>query len=76
MTKNWVHGVGHSLVCQILLQSVERAVIDPLHLLGPVLLGCCLLQLTFLSSMIVLQPHFFAKDGVVVFCVCLGTVQY
>ena len=28
----------------------------PLHLLGPVLLGCCRLQLTSLSSMIVLQP--------------------
>ena len=27
MTKDWVHGVGHSLVCQILLQIVVRAVI-------------------------------------------------
>ena len=27
MTKNWVHGVGHSPVCQILLQIVVRAVI-------------------------------------------------
>ena len=34
---------------QILLQIVVRAVI------GPVLLGCCRLQLTSLSSMIVLQ---------------------
>ena len=30
--------------------------LHPLHLLGPVLLGCCRLQLTFLSSMIMLQP--------------------
>ena len=29
--------------------------LHPLHLLGPVLLGCCRLQLTSLSSMIVLQ---------------------
>ena len=27
MTRNWVHGVGHSPVCQILLQTVMRAVI-------------------------------------------------
>ena len=45
-----------------------------LHQLGPVLLGCCRLQLSSLSSVIVL--HFFAKDGVVILCVCLGTVQY
>ena len=31
MTKDWVHGVGHSPVCQILLQIVVRAVIHPLH---------------------------------------------
>ena len=27
MTKDWAHGVGHSPVCQILLQTVMRAVI-------------------------------------------------
>ena len=27
MTKDWVHGVGHSPVCQILLQIVVRAMI-------------------------------------------------
>ena len=27
MTKDWVHGVGHSPICQILLQIVVRAVI-------------------------------------------------
>ena len=30
--------------------------LHPLHLLRPVLLGCCQLQLTSLSSVIVLQP--------------------
>ena len=30
--------------------------LHPLHLLGPVLLGCCRLQLTSLFSLIVLQP--------------------
>ena len=56
MTKDWVKGVGHSPVCQILLQIAVRAEIFPLHLLGPVLLGCCQLQLISLSSMVVLQP--------------------
>ena len=27
MTKDWVHGVGHSPICQVLLQNVIRAVI-------------------------------------------------
>ena len=47
-----------------------------LFLLGPVVLGCCRLQQTSLSSMILLHPPFFAKDGVVILCVRLGTVQY
>ena len=54
MTKDWVHGVGHSPVCQILLQIVVRAVITSSP--PAVLLGCRLLQLTSLSSVIVLQP--------------------
>ena len=29
MTKDWVHGVGHSAACQILLQIVVRAVVTP-----------------------------------------------
>ena len=36
--------------------SCERS-LHPLHLLGPVLLGCCRLQLTSLSTMIVLHPQ-------------------
>ena len=69
MTKDWVHGAGHSPVCQLLLQIVL------LHLLEPGLLGCCQLQLTSLSSMIVLQPPLLCErwDG---HLLCLGTVQY
>ena len=33
----------------------------PLHLLGPVLLGCCRLRLTSLSSVIVLRPPLLCK---------------
>ena len=40
--------------------SRER-LLHPLHLLRPVLLGCCRLQLTSLSSMIVLQPPFLCE---------------
>ena len=47
----------------------------PLHLLGPVLPGCCRLQLTSLSSMIVFSLHFCANDWVVILCVCPGTLQ-
>ena len=61
MTKDWVHGFDHSPACQILLQIVVRAVITFLHLLGPVLLGCCRLQLTSFLSMIVLQPPLLSK---------------
>ena len=53
MTKDWVHGVGHSAVCCRRL-SRERW-LRLLHLLGPVLLRCCQLQLTSLSSTIAPQ---------------------
>ena len=29
MTRDWVHGVGHSPVCQILLQIVTRTLLTP-----------------------------------------------
>ena len=73
MTKNWVHRVGHSPVCQILLQIAMTVMITsslPAYK-GTVLLGCCQLQLTSLSSMIVLQSPLLC-----ITCVCLGTVQY
>ena len=55
--------------------------LHPLHLLWPVLLRCCWLQLTSISSMIQslqynCSLHFFVKDGVVILYVCLGTIQY
>ena len=73
MTKDWVHGVCHSPVCQILLQIVVRAVITSSCLLGPILLGCCQFQLTPLSSIIVLQLLLLCEG----WGGCpLGTVQY
>ena len=56
MTKDWVHSVGHSPICQILSQIVVRAVITSSSPALTILLGCCRLQLTSLSSVIVLQP--------------------
>ena len=56
MTKDWVHSVGHSPICQILSQIVVRAVITSSPPASTILLGCCRLQLTSLSSVIVLQP--------------------
>ena len=51
--------------------------LHPLHLLGPALLGCCRLQLSFpFLQWFYCSLHFFAKDGVVILCVCLGTFQY
>ena len=58
MTKDWVHGDGHSPVCQIMLQIVVRAVITSSPPAWTSSAGMfCRLQLTFLSSMIVLQPQ-------------------
>ena len=55
MTKDLVHGAGHSPVCQILLQIVVRAVITSSPPAWTSSAGCCRLHLTSLSSMIVLQ---------------------
>ena len=55
MTKDWVHGVDHSPVCQILLQIVVKAVITSSPLARTSSAEMHRLQLTFLSSMIVLQ---------------------
>ena len=69
-------GLGQRVchVCQILSLIVVREVII-LHLRGPVLLGRCQLQLTSISSMIVLQTPLFSLRRMVVLCVCLGTVR-
>ena len=88
MTKDWVHGIGYSPVCQIFLQSVVRAVItssppawtSSVGMLSTPADKFCwdvvnsswppFLQWLYCSL------HYFAKDGVVVLCVCLGIVQY
>ena len=56
MTKDWVHEVGHPPVCKILLQIVVRVVITSSPPAWTSSVGICQLQLTSLSSMIVLQP--------------------
>ena len=56
MTKDWVHGVCHSSVCQILLQIVMSAVITSSSPAWTSSAGMLSTQLTSLSSMIVLQP--------------------
>ena len=56
MTKDWVHGVGHSSVCQILLQIVVRAVITSSQPAWTSSVGMLLTPDTSFSSMIVLQP--------------------
>ena len=53
--KDLVHGVGHSSVCQIMMQIVLRAVITSSPPAWTSSAGSCRLQLTSLSSMIVLQ---------------------
>ena len=56
MTKDWVHGVGHCAVCRSYCSLLWERWLHPLHQLGPVLMGCCRLQLTYLSSVILPQP--------------------
>ena len=56
MTNDWVHGFGHSPVCQILLLIVVRAVITSSSPAWTSSAGMLSLQPTFLSLMIVLQP--------------------
>ena len=56
MTKDWVHGVGHSPVCQILLQIVVKAVITSSPPAWTSFAGMLSTKLTSLSSMIVLPP--------------------
>ena len=64
ITKDWIQGIGHSPVCQIMLQIVSQSpvcqimlqIVVRLHLHGQVLLECCQLQLTPLSLVNILQP--------------------
>ena len=56
MTKDGNHGVGHSPVCQILLQIVVRAVITSSSPAWTSSAGMLSTPADFLSSMIVLKP--------------------
>ena len=73
MTKDWVHGVGHSPVCQILLQIVVRAVITSSQPVWTISAGMMSApaDLPFFNDCTAAST-FFAKDGVVVLCICLG----
>ena len=76
MAKDWVHGVGHSPVCQILLQIVVRAVITSFPPAWTSSAGMLSTPADFpFFSDSYSSLHFFAKDGMVVLCVCLGTVE-
>ena len=77
MTKDWVQGVGHSQVCQILLQIVLMAVItsSPPTLTSSARMLSTPADFPFFSDCTAAST-FFVKDGVVIICVCLGTVQY
>ena len=78
MTEDWVHGVGHSPVCQILLQIVVRVVITSSPSAWPNQFCWDVVNSSWLPFLqwLYCSLHFFAKDGVVILCVCLGTVQY
>ena len=56
MTKDWVHEVGHSPVCQILLQIVMKAVITSSEPAWTSSAGMLSTPADFPSSMIVLKP--------------------
>ena len=76
MTKD-VNGVGHSSVCQNLLQIVVRAVITaspPAWTSSAGMLSTPAIFRFFCDC--AAASTYFAKDGVVVLCVCLGTGQY
>ena len=56
MIKDWLHGVGYSHAYRTCCRLSEAQRLLLLHLLEPVLLGCCQHQLTALSSVIILHP--------------------
>ena len=63
ITKDWVHGVGHSPMCQNLLQIVVRVVITSSPHARPSSAGMLSTPADFPSSMIVLQPPLVCKFG-------------
>ena len=74
MTKDWAHGVGHSPVCQTLLQIIVRAMItsSPLTWTSSAGMLSTLADFPFISNYTAASPSI----RVVVLCVCLFTVQY
>ena len=77
MSKDWVHGVGHSLVCQILSQIVVRAVITSSPPAGTSSAGMFSTPADFPFLNDCTAPSTsFAKDGLVILCLCLRTVQH
>ena len=56
MTEDWVHGVGHSPVCQTLLQIVVSLVITSSPPAWISSAGMLSTPADFVSSMIILQP--------------------
>ena len=61
MTEDWVHVVGHSPVCQILLQIVMRVVITSSPSAWTSSAGMLSTPTDFLFSVIVLQPPLICK---------------
>ena len=74
MTRDWAHGIGHSPVCQIMLQIVVRVVImsSPPAWTSSARMLSTPTYFPFFSVYV----YFCAKDRVVILCVRLGTVQY
>ena len=62
MTKDWVHGVGHSPVCEILLQIVVRAVITSSPPAWTSSAGMLSTPADFLFSVIALQPQLLCEE--------------
>ena len=77
MTKDWVQGVSHSPVYQILLQIVVRAVItsSPPAWTSSARMLSTPADFPFFNDCSC-SLNFSAKGGVVILCACLGTVQY
>ena len=73
MTKDWVLGVGHSPVCQILLQTVVKAMItsSPPAWASSAGMLSTPADFPFFNDCIAAAISF-----VVIRCVCLGIVQY
>ena len=68
MTKDLGHRVGHSPVCQILVQIVTSAVINASP---PAWTSSAKMLTSLLHDCTAASLHFFAEDGMIVLCVSL-----